>query len=290
MGAFLVVLSALGFSTLGIFGRFAYDAGFSRDQMLFWRFLFALPFFAGLLRLNRISIQSKKRFLTAMALGFVGIGIEASLYFLTLVHLGAALTGIFLYLYPAFVAIFSHFFLGKRLSVSVWLCIALSLVGCFLTAGLSTDPSAPSADRLGILYGILTGLWYAVYLLCGERVMKDENPLVVSSGIVSGSLLVFAILSFSHFASVPLKVPAGWSEWCAIAGLALIATVLPFSTLYVGMKRVGATQASLLSTLEMVFTIVLAAVFLGEKLTLVQIFGAALILLSVLLIQRLRTE
>jgi drug/metabolite transporter (DMT)-like permease len=69
----------------------------------------------------------------------------------------------------------------------------------------------------------------------------------------------------------------------AVAGLALFSTVLPFSTLYSGMKKVGAVRASLLSTLELAFTVALAFLFSGEKLTLWQTSGATLVLISVVL-------
>ncbi len=297
MGTFLVILSALGFSTLGIFGKLAFEAGFTRNQTLLWRFLFALPFLWLILLITRSlpklgAREGRNSFLRAVALGMVGIGFEATLYFLTLKEVGAALTGIFLYLYPSFVALISHYFLKQKLSRSQWLCIALSLLGCVLTADLQNFGSSEcKVTMLGLIYGVLTALWYAVYLLMGSRVSKNENPLTVSGGVTAGSFLIFAVLTgyeifFSSAPSVSLKVPMSMSEWGAILGIALFSTVLPFTTLYAGMKRVGPTQTAILSTLEMVFTIILAALFLGEKLTVLQSFGAFLILLSVILIQR----
>jgi drug/metabolite transporter (DMT)-like permease len=52
------------------------------------------------------------------------------------------------------------------------------------------------------------------------------------------------------------------------------------------MKRVGAVRASLLSTFELVFTLILATAVLGEKLTFWQIMGAFMILASVVVTAR----
>jgi drug/metabolite transporter (DMT)-like permease len=295
MGALLVVLSALGFSTLGVFGKMAFEEGFTLNQALFWRFAFALPVMFLISILFKATPSTPRAFLPSVGLGFIGIGIEATLYFLTLQHLGAALTGIFLYLYPAIIAIISHFFLGKRLAGKQWACVALALIGCVLTAGAFGSEvgtvKSPLEDLVGLGLGILTGTWYAIYLLVGAKLTKDEHPLSVSLGIVLGSFLVFGLLTFwdgEH--GTPLMVPSSDHAWIAILGLAGMASVLPFTTLYSGMKRVGAMAASLLSTLELVFTIILAAAFLGEKLTLLQTFGAGLILLSVLLTTLVRPQ
>ena len=296
MGSFLVILSAFGFSTLAVLGKIAYDAGFTRNQALVWRFGLALPFLWVILwkanALPKITssepAQSRKhelrKFSLAILLGMVGIGMEATLYFMTLETIGAALTGVFLYLYPAFVALISHFFLGEKLSLLKWGCVALSLVGCIFTVDLS---STQVKSQIGVVYGILTAVWYAIYLLTGNRLVKGHHPLTVSGGIVLGAFISFAGLAWmeTQTRGVIWVWPHTGNAWIAIMGLAVLASVIPFTTLYVGMKKVGATKASVLSTLEMGFTILLAAWILGEKMTVSQIFGAVIILVSVVLIQ-----
>lgn len=292
MGAFLVILSAFGFSTLGVFGKYAYEAGYSRNQALLWRFALALPFMALIVYFSGARAKSARSFMRSVLLGVIGIGVEASLYFLTMEHLGASLTGIFLYVYPAFVALISHFFLKETLSRKLWACVFLSLAGAVLTAGVGdTSKLSPLHDPLGIFYGLATAAWYAVYILMGNRVMRDEHPLIVSFGIVTGAFGAFLALTFYEVeGGMPLLIPHDFGSTYSVLGLALIASVLPFTTLYSGMKRVGALSASVLSTLEMVFTILLAWTFLGEKLSFIQGFGALLILLSVLLTTFLRRQ
>jgi drug/metabolite transporter (DMT)-like permease len=289
MGAFLVILSAFGFSTLGIFGQFAYQAGLTRNQMLFWRFSIALPFLFVILALARALPRDQRAFSRAVLLGLVGIGIEATLYFMTLEQVGASLTAVFLYLYPAFVALLSHFFLRQRLSRNKWICVGLSLAGGVLTI----DPFGQSLTPLGILLGVAMGLWYGIYLMIGDRLTQNQNPLTVSTGIVLGAAIFFGVLAAIDYASLPfgaayVPYPSTGAMLGPVLGLAILGGVIPFTTLYAGMKRVGATQASVLSTSELVFTIVLAATFLGEKLTPIQVTGSAVVLASVLLIQRVR--
>ena len=269
MGSLLVVLSAFGFSTLGVFARLGYDAGLTRNQVLVFRFGLALPLLSLVLLMNGLissfsSSSTRRNFGTATLLGFFGIGTEATLYFLTFETVGGAMTGILFYLYPAFVALMSCFFLSERLSAKKWGCILMSLIGCLLTVDVQ---GTLEGRGIGILYGIATALFYAVYLLVANRVIRGENPLVVSSGVVVGSFLAFLVLSLVEGAlkNTRLPWPVPGSAWLGLFGLAWIGAVLPFTTLYAGMKRVGPTQASVLSTLEMVFTVILAAVFLARN-------------------------
>jgi drug/metabolite transporter (DMT)-like permease len=68
-------------------------------------------------------------------------------------------------------------------------------------------------------------------------------------------------------------------------GVGTISTVLPTFTFYAGMKHVGAGQAAIFSTLEPVLVLALSFLLLNERMALIQIFGAALILAGALILQ-----
>ena len=288
MGSALVVLSAFGFATLGIFGKAAFEAGLGANPALMLRFGFAAPLM--LLLAARVGGDSGgfRFFLQAALFGGIGIGVEASLFFFTLKRFGAALTGVFLYLYPAFVILFSRVVHRQLISPGKIGALSMALIGSLLTSGIAGGVSegggTPLQDPVGLLAGVMTGAWYAVYILAGDRLVRDRDPVWTSAGVVAGSAVVFSgLVGMEAFTGSARFGNLGGRAWVAIAGLALFSTVLPFSTLYAGMKRVGAVRASLLSTLELAFTVILAFLFSGEKLTFWQTFGAALVLISVVL-------
>lgn len=287
MGALLILISSFGFSTIGILGKWAYDAGFSRNQMLALRFGLSLPILFLILKLTRSLSFNPQLWAKTIAVGAIGIGIEASLYFACLKEIGAGLTGVFLYLYPAFVAILSHFFLNHRLSRRDWIWVGVALLGC----GLTVDPTGVGLSQKGIILGVLTGLWYALYLLAGDRVMQSQNPLQVSTGVVTGAALVFAALVVWDGQGIApegasLDAPSALATWGPIVGLVFLGSVVPFTTLYAGMKRTGPVMASVLSMTELVFTLVLAAWLLNEKMTVWQWAGAVMVLAGAYFIRR----
>ena len=69
-------------------------------------------------------------------------------------------------------------------------------------------------------------------------------------------------------------------------GIVLVATVIPVVTFLVGLERVGPTNAAMLSTLEPVVTVLLAAWLFQEKLNAISLFGGGLILIAVVLLTR----
>jgi drug/metabolite transporter (DMT)-like permease len=81
----------------------------------------------------------------------------------------------------------------------------------------------------------------------------------------------------------PDEIPA--AAWPGLIGVGVIATFVAIQTFYAGTKRIGAAQASLISTIEPVYTVILAAILFGERLTPVQLAGGALILAAVVLAQ-----
>jgi drug/metabolite transporter (DMT)-like permease len=76
---------------------------------------------------------------------------------------------------------------------------------------------------------------------------------------------------------------AGWG-W--LAALAAVSTVGAISLFFAGLRRVGPTAASILSTVEPLVTVVLAFLVFGETLGIVQTFGGALVLAAVVTLAR----
>jgi drug/metabolite transporter (DMT)-like permease len=81
----------------------------------------------------------------------------------------------------------------------------------------------------------------------------------------------------------PADVPEG--AWFGLVGVGVVSTFVAIQSFYAGTQRVGAAQAALLSTIEPVWTITLAAILLGESLQPIQLVGGALILLGVVIAQ-----
>ena len=126
--------------------------------------------------------------------------------------------------------------------------------------------------------------------LGGERRDRAGDGETGASPAVAGALMItttaavfWAISLASGHRVAPTDIPA--AAWGGIVGVGVVATFIAIQTFYAGARRVGAAQAALISTIEPVYTITLAAILFGEVLTAVQLVGAALILGAVMVAQ-----
>jgi len=295
VGISFAIVSAICFSTLGIFASSLYGMGFSVPQTLAWRFTVASVLLwaalgarkaARLSQPNRLEgsrtvgrakgpREGARAFRNLLLLAFFGFSPQAGLYFLTVKLLAPGITSLLLYLYPAFVLLLSAVFLRKRASIGQILALSMSVIGCLIT--FFTPGSYP---LIGLLLAVLVALAYGAYLVVGEKVFAGYDSLFSTAVIMTVAGLVY--WAWLLIAGLPIKTPAGIREWSLIGGIALLATALPITTLFAAMKRAGAANTSLISTIEPVATVLLSGIFLGERLTGNRIVGGLFIIAGVI--------
>lgn len=279
VGIAWVLASASGFGCLGIFAKFAYAAGASTVTVLFLRFLIAGTLLAGLMFQRRLPWPQGRDLRLLIALGALAYVGQAFCFFSALRFASAGLVALLLYLYPAFVTLAAAALGRQRLTAFKTGAVVVTLGGVFLTVSDALD-GAP----LGIAFGIGAALIYTVYILVGERVTARTGAIPAATVIMLAAALVFA----SATLFVGPQWPATVGGWGAVAGIALLSTVLAMVGFFAGMQRLGAADAATLSTLEPVVTLALAALLLDESLAPRQLAGAALILLAVVALARAR--
>ena len=133
-----------------------------------------------------------------------------------------------------------------------------------------------------------SALIYSSYILLGGRYATGSHPIssacvVFLAASVTNGLIVLAKGDGLHW-------PHNSAGWLALLAIALICTVLAIVGFLVGLRWVGATRASMMSTFEPVVTVLLAAVWLGESVSMSQLLGGALILAGVLVLSRPQAE
>lgn len=277
IGAGLVALSALSFGAMAIFARFAFAGGVDVTALLFLRFLIAGALMAVLMSALKRPWPRRRNALTLALMGGVGYVPQALCFFLALQHASAGLVALLLYLYPFLVTLLGVVFAGERLTLLRTLAVLSALLGTALTIG-----SGLSGSPLGIALGVAAALIYSIYILVGNRVLKEEDPLAAAAVVMLAAAGVFGLVVL---VDTP-RFPASAAAWAAVLAIALISTVVAMVGFFAGMKHLGAADAATLSTLEPVVTFVLAAIFLDEPVTATQMAGGAIVLGAVIALAR----
>ncbi|HQO65531.1 MAG TPA: DMT family transporter [Spirochaetales bacterium] len=275
-GVALAVVSAVTFSTLGLFAKLAYSQGMAPAQALAWRFSLAAAILWYVLLKQGGHRRPWRQYRSAMLLGAFGFAPQAGLFFVTVRFLDPGIASLLLYLYPAFVVGFWFLFFGRRPRREQLIALALSGAGCVLT--LWTRGSYP---LIGYLLGLSVAVSYAGYLVIGERVTVGIDPTFLTANLMTVSAVVYWIVTL---ASGSFLLPSTPASIAGVVGIAVVGSVIPIVTLFASIRIIGSSDASLVSTIEPLFTVSLSALLLGERLTPLQLAGGALILLGVLLL------
>jgi len=297
-GVGLVLVSAASFGSGALFAKPVYGAAVDWLTLLSWRFLIGATLAwawlaasaerrAGLLRLPR------RRVAIALGLGVLYLG-NSGTYYAGLQTVSASLAALIVFIYPAIVAVLS-LRVGQRLiGRRPWVALAMATTGTALAVGGIPADSAPSPTGLALI--VASPIIYAVWIVLSARLSGERQDHVggeaddgADTAAATALMMVataacFWILALATGRPVlPGAVPA--AAWPGILGIGVISTFIAIQTFYAGTRRIGAAQASLISTFEPIWTITLAGLLFGESLAPVQLVGGVLVIGGVVLAQ-----
>jgi drug/metabolite transporter (DMT)-like permease len=285
MGALLCIVSAAAFGAMAIFGKLAYDEGVEVGDLLLVRFAMAAALLLAVAGASgALRGLPRRAVLAGLAMGAVGYATQSGLFFGALERMDASLLALILYVYPALVLVGAVALGRERASARRVVALVIALAG---TALVLAGAASGGLDALGTAMGFGAALAYTIYILTGDRVGAGTPPLALAALVCVGATCTFALASlFRGGPSLGFEA-AGWG-W--IGAIALVSTVGAIILFFAGLARVGPSAASILSTLEPVVTVGLAALAFGESLGVVQLVGGVLVLGAVVVMQWPRRE
>jgi drug/metabolite transporter (DMT)-like permease len=261
--------------------------------LAFWRDLFvSFGMVAGLLVFSRGRFHLGRAHWIFMVLYGLTLAIFNSMWTFSVEYNGAAVATMFAFSSPAMTAILSRIVFKEKIGWIKIISIALSLAGMVFVSG-AYDPSMWKLNAVGIIFGLLTGLFFAIYNLEGKHA-SDENidswtALLYSFASATVFLLLFN-LGMDLFSGQPVFSEMMWlgdsvSGWSILFILGVVPTLGGFGLYTMSMRFIPATSANLVATLEPALTAIWAYFFLSEMLKIDQLFGGLLILIGVILLR-----
>ena len=309
LGVALVVVSACGFGSGALFAKPIYAAGVDWLTLLAWRFLFAaLLSWAWLLvwpaQRRALLRMSRRRVVVLSLLGLLYLG-NSGTYFAGLETVPASLAALIVYLYPALVAVMSIRFARRLEGRRAWAALALATLGVALAVGGIQPGTVPPME--GLLLILASPLVYAVWIILAARLggersaaaeaaravpphdsettaVEETEPAPAAAIMLTATAMGWWVAALALGRPVqPALIPV--EAWPHLLGVGVIATAVAVQAFYAGARRVGAARASLISTVEPVYTIILATLLFGEMLGPLQIMGGMLVIVGVVIAQ-----
>ena len=212
-------------------------------------------------------------------MGVISIGIFHIFWNIAVLRLGASLATVIQSNAPVIVSILAWMLFKEELSFRKIVAIGAAVGGTVLAAGVIGSWDL-QVDPLGIWVGIGSAVTYGSLSLFGKKLSGDYSSWTITFYIFAiGTLTIFL---FQGGRPDPWPIGSGILPW--MLGFVLMSTMLGFGVYTKALALLPASVAAIISTAEILFAAILSAIFLGERLGVWQILGAALIIMGVVLV------
>ncbi|HEY1114055.1 MAG TPA: DMT family transporter [Chitinophagaceae bacterium] len=286
-GFLITLVGAILFSTKAIIVKLAFaQTAIDAVALLTLRMVFSLPFYlvAALVISNRegnVRMTGRQMLLT-LGLGLLGYYLSSLFDFLGLQYISAGLERLILFLYPTFAVLITTFVFKQHLGRNQKWALVLTYIGIGIAyfGELQIDKSAQFL--LGSLLVFLCAVTYSGYISFSGRII----PQVGALKFTAYAMLAATLGVFAHFlvTSGDLSLLASPRNWEYGLLLAVLATVIPSFLLSLGLKKIGANNVAIISSIGPVSTILQAHYILGEPIFPAQLVGTGLVIAGVLLL------
>jgi len=261
--------------------------------LAFWRDLFvSFGMVVGLLVFSRARFQLDRSHWKFMVFYGFTLAVFNSMWTFSVQYNGAAVATVLAFSSPAMTAILSKLIFREKFNPVKILSIVLSLLGTVLVSG-AHDLSIWRLNPLGIIFGLLTGLFFAFYNLEGKHASDtsiDSWTALLYSFAIASVFLFFFNVGSDVISGKPLLSEILWLEnsiiaWGILFFLGVAPTLGGFGLYTLSLRFLAPTVANLIATLEPALTAIWAYLFLSEQLNAVQWIGSFLVFTGVILLR-----
>jgi len=267
-----LLLATFLVSTSGALGKFI---AMPTEVIIFFRAVLAMIFLFLFCKVKKLSLKLKsKKHTITFILGGILMGGHWITYFYALKMANVAMGMLSLFTFPVIVAFLEPVFLKLKFDpINIVLGI-LVLLGVYI---LAPEFNIKSTSVQGILFGLLSALFYTVRILILKQQVSQYNGVVLMFyQTIIITICLFPVLFFMDTSGIQ-------TQWPYLLLLALITTAIGHSLLVHSLQFFSASTTSIISSVQPIFGIIIAFIFLNEIPTFNTYIGGALILTTVLI-------
>ncbi len=229
-----------------------------------------------------------------IAYGVVAFTLVQFLYFVTISRLTVGIGTLLAFLAPVIVALWLRFGRKRAVRNSIWLAIALTLIGLAMVAQVW---QGMTLNVIGVVAGLACAVALALYWLLGEAGQSRRDAVSLSLwGFVFASAAWAIVAPWWTFPWPVLGEPTqplweagpGLPVWSLMVWGVLMGTVAPFLLVLGSLRRLGAQRAGIVATTEPLWAFAIGYVLLGEALTGAQLVGGLIVLAGVVIAETSR--
>lgn len=277
-GYLFAAISAATYGMNPLFALPLYEGGMDLYSVLFFRYLFAIPILAIMLKIRRRDFSIGKADIAPLIILGILFALSSITLFSSYHHMDAGIASTILFVYPIMVALIMFFFFKEKISAKTIACIAVALLGIAL---LCKSGEGAVVSIKGVLLVLGSALSYSIYIVFVNKSRINKMATIkVTMYVLTVGWIIFAIKSLI---SGTLTTPPAekWWLWGNILALSIFPTVISLICTTEAIQYIGSTPTAILGVLEPVTAVFFGVVIFGEILTTRIVIGLILVITSV---------
>ena len=223
--------------------------------------------------------KNAKDFGKLLIFGILGIALAQYTYFRAIAISGVGVATVLQYVAPTMIIIYLFLRYFKKPSILELFCIVLAMVGTVCIV-MQEGLDISSFNGEAMFWGLVSAASICVYTLQPIELLKKYG----TTSIVGFAMFICGILSLAMFQQIDSEAIWDGMTWVGLFTIIILGTVVSFNAYIEGVRRIGAIQGSILSSLEPISAAIFGWALLGNGFTLVGIFGMFCIIATVFII------
>jgi drug/metabolite transporter (DMT)-like permease len=283
IGYIYVFLAAAFFAIIGVLGKNVISAGIAPLDLIILQYAATMIIMLCYFVVKDIKLLklTKREFKSIIIQGVIGSSGTTLFFYLALEKVNAGIASMLLFTHPVLINIYFLVSKTKKINLINNSALLLAIIGSVMVINIFAFDMT-TTPIIGLLFGLLSSAAYAFFNIYAEIEFKNAKPLVTTF-YTSGVILLTTLIvnpGFFRFDFVFSR-----EILLYIFELSVISGILPIVFLYKGIGIVGADKASIVATVELPITVLLAYVILGEQMSVIQVLGIFFIISSIILLQ-----
>lgn len=244
--------------------------GFTFIMMALWALIFKRDVFV-----------TKKRCVKYFIGGGLGMVGSSIFYFYAILMTSMSVAAVLMYTAPIIVVVLSIFVFREHLTLLKSVCCIASFLGAGLVSGILSGVGNVSVP--GLLFGCAAGFSYACYSIFSSlALMRGAKPLSIT--VYSFGFAALAMLPFGQLPSLIEKIAKDPVIVLLALAQAVVSCLAPYVLYTIGLKYTDASNASIMSTVELVAATVIGFFAFGEAVSMPAVIGIVLVIGSVVML------
>ena len=272
-GVLSVVLASFLYGIMPIFTKMALREGLSNSAYVFNRFFMAAVFSLLLCIMTKRNMKvSPTRLLQMTVIGIIGYGLTGMFLTISYTRIPVGLATMFHFTNPMIITVAMIVIFKDKPTKFKIISTVVALLGLFLMADFSR------LDFLGVVYAMLSGVTYAVYVIANKKSeLRNIDNFVVVFYISAINTVFFGVKNVvgGEFAFCPTL-----KSWLLLAFIGLFCTVAALALLTYGIRVLGASNAAMINLLEPIISLISGVIVYGDIISAKAMCGCAAVVIA----------